>query len=88
MMTRNFNVLARSSRDIGNAIREARKAKKLTQNQLSAMSGVWQETISKIENGVGGTRLDTILDLFAALDLEFQIRSRSKSGKTSIADIF
>jgi HTH-type transcriptional regulator / antitoxin HipB len=87
-MKNDFNILGRSARDIGNAIREARKAKRLTQKQLSAMSGVWQETISKIENGVGGTRLDTILDLFAALDLEFQIRGRSKNSNASIEDIF
>jgi len=42
--------LVRTSKNLGHAIREARKAKKLTQKELASMSGVWQETISKIED--------------------------------------
>ena len=74
--------LARSPNDIGHAIREARKADKLTQKQLAELSGTWQETISKIENGVSSTRLDTLFDLLSALDLEIIVRNRSK-GRTS-----
>mgnify|MGYP003656335963 CR=1 FL=1 len=48
--------LARTPNDIGHAIRQARKAKKLTQKELAERSGVWQETISKVENGLSGTK--------------------------------
>ena len=80
--------LVRTPKNIGHAIREARKAKSLTQTDLAAMSGVWQETISKIENGSGGTKLETIFALIAALDLELTVTERSKGTSDGLEDIF
>jgi len=80
--------LVRTPKNIGHAIREARKAKSLTQTDLAAMSGVWQETISKIENGSGGTKLETIFELLAALDLELTVTERSKGASDGLEDIF
>lgn len=80
--------LARTPKDIGHAIRTARKAQKLTQKELASKSGIWQETISKIENGVGSTKLETIFDLMAALDLEIQVQPRSKGSATDLEDMF
>jgi len=83
-----MNQLARTPKDIGHAIRESRKAKGFTQKDLAAKSGVWQETISKIENGVASTKLETLFDLFAALDLEIQVQPRSKGSQSGLEDIF
>ena len=80
--------LARSAKDIGHAIREIRKAKGLTQTQLAAESGIWQETISKVENGHGGTKLETLFDLIAALDLEVIVADRSKGNTDHLKNIF
>ncbi len=80
--------LARSPKEVGHAIREARKARKLTQKDLAIRSGVWQETISKIENGLSGTKLETIFDILSALELEVTIDNRSKGSSTSLEDIF
>jgi HTH-type transcriptional regulator/antitoxin HipB len=80
--------LVRTPNDIGHAVRLARKANKLTQNELAERSGVWQETISKVENGLPGTKLETVFDIFAALDLEFQVQGRSKGSIDSLEDIF
>jgi HTH-type transcriptional regulator/antitoxin HipB len=80
--------LVRTSKNLGHAIREARKAKNLTQKELASMSGVWQETISKIENGSGGTKLETLFDLIAALDLEITVTERSKGASDGLEDIF
>lgn len=80
--------LARTPKDIGHAIRSARKARKLTQKELATRSGVWQETISKIENGVGSTKLETIFDILAALDLELQVQDRTKGTASDLEDIF
>ncbi len=80
--------LARTPRDIGHAIRTARKARNLTQKDLALRSGVWQETISKIENGVSSTRLDTIFDILASLDMELQLQDRTKGSAQDIEDIF
>lgn len=80
--------LARTPNDIGHAIRQARKAKKLTQKELAERSGVWQETVSKVENGLPGTKLETLFDIFAALDLEILVQGRSKGSSESFEDIF
>ena len=80
--------LARSPKEIGHAIREARKARKLTQKDLAIRSGVWQETISKVENGLSGTKMETLFDLLSALDLEVHIEDRSKGSTKALEDIF
>lgn len=51
-------------------------------------AGFRQETISLIETGNPPARLDTILAVIAALDLEFQIGPRSKGSAAAIEDIF
>jgi HTH-type transcriptional regulator/antitoxin HipB len=83
-----MKTLARNPKNIGQAIRNGRRARKLTQKQLAECSGVWQETISKIENGVGDTKLETVFSLLAALDLEIQIQDRSKGSVADFEDIF
>ena len=80
-----MDLLARTPNDIGHALRLARKQQKLSQQALATKSGVWQETISKIENGSPGTRLETIFDLCAALNLEIQITERS-AGSTDFLE--
>lgn len=83
-----MHILARTPKDIGHAIREARKCKNLTQRQLANLSGVWQETISKVENGVASTKLETLFDLLSALDLEITISDRSKGTPADLEEIF
>jgi len=52
---------------IGDAIRKARKAKHLTQEQLGAIVGVQKSQIAKIENSTTDARFSTILRVFEAL---------------------
>ena len=73
-----MNDLARTPGQIGNVVRRIRKGQRLTQAQLGEKTGLRQETISLIETGNPATRLDTILAVLAALDLEFRIAKRSK----------
>ena len=53
---------------LGKAIKETRKAKNLTQEQLGAMMGVQKAQISKIENSIKNARFETILRAFEALE--------------------
>lgn len=53
---------------IGNAIKQARKDRNLTQAQLGALVGVQKAQISKIENNLTDARFDTILKVFKALN--------------------
>ncbi len=80
--------LARSPKDIGHAIRLARKGQGMTQRALASKSDVWQETISKIETGSSDAKLETIFNLLAALDLEITIDIRSKGSADVFEDIF
>jgi HTH-type transcriptional regulator/antitoxin HipB len=73
--------LARDPLQIGNFIARSRKALGWTQQALAAKTGLRQETISLIENGNPATRIDTLLNILAALDLEFQIAPRSKTSR-------
>lgn len=80
--------LARDPKQIGNLIRRARKTQGLSQTQLGKKTGLRQETISMIETGNPAARLDTILSVLAALDLEFRATNRSKGRASDIEEIF
>lgn len=80
--------LARTPKQIGNLIRRSRKKRGLSQTQLGSKAGLRQETISLIESGNPSAKLETILAVLAALDLEFRIMPRSKGGAADIEDIF
>ena len=79
-MTHNdgMNDLARDPRQIGNIIRRARKKQALSQTELGERARLRQETISLIESGNPAARIETLLAILGALDLEFQIAPRSK----------
>lgn len=70
--------LARTPKQIGAHIRRHRKRQGLSQRELGDRTGLRQETISLIENGNAATRLDTMLTILAALELEFRICARSR----------
>jgi HTH-type transcriptional regulator / antitoxin HipB len=70
------NDKARTPKQIGTALRNARRGKGLTQTDLASRAGLRQELISKIESGSPGTAISAICALLAALDLEFAVRPR------------
>jgi HTH-type transcriptional regulator / antitoxin HipB len=53
---------------IGEAIRQARKERNLTQDELGQLVGVRKAQISKIENSLKDARLETIIKVFQALN--------------------
>lgn len=80
--------LTRDSKQIGNTIRRVRKQLGMNQKTLGEKSGLRQETISLIENGNPSTKIETLLAVLAALNLEFQIAPRSKGWSADIEDHF
>ena len=80
--------LARTPKQIGTIIQRARKKMGWNQTQLGEKAGLRQETISLIETGNPAAKLETILAVLAALDLEFRITPRSKAQAADIEDIF
>lgn len=80
--------LARTPKQIGEALRRRRLLAELTQSELASKVGLRQATISQIEAGHPTSRISTICDLLAALDLELTIAARTKGSSQDIEDLF
>lgn len=80
--------LARTPKQIGHLIRRTRKKLGWSQTQLGEKAGLRQETISLVETGNPATRLETLLAILAALDLEFRIAPRTKGQASDIEELF
>jgi HTH-type transcriptional regulator/antitoxin HipB len=80
--------ITRTSPQLGAALRRRRKQAGLSQVSLADKVKLRQATISRLESGDTGTKLGTLLDVVAALDLEIVVRPRSKGRAADIEDIF
>jgi HTH-type transcriptional regulator/antitoxin HipB len=80
--------LARTPDQIGALIRRARRRLGWSQTVLAERAGLRQETISLVETGHPAAKLETLLAILAALDLEFRIAPRAKATSADIADVF
>ena len=83
-----MDLIARTPQQLGAAIRRQRKRARLSQDELGTKIRLRQATISKLEAGEPATRLKTLLDSLAALDLELVIRPRTKGSAADLEDIF
>ena len=70
----------RSNKDLGAAIRLARKASNLRQVDVAQKASVRQALVSDIENGATTAKLDTVIRILAALDLDLSVIPRRKAG--------
>ena len=66
----------RNEKQLGALIRAARKKKSWRQVDLARRASMRQPLISELENGVSSSRLDTILKVLAALDLDLTVTDR------------
>ena len=62
---------------IGEAIKQARKERHLTQEELGRLVGVKKAQISKIENSLTDARFETILKVFKALNAKINFNFES-----------
>jgi HTH-type transcriptional regulator/antitoxin HipB len=53
---------------LGEAIRQARKERNMTQEELGRLVGVQKAQISKLENSLTDARFETIIKVFKALN--------------------
>lgn len=79
--------LVRDLLQLGSIVRRVRKKRGLSQSELGAKAGVRQTTISLMENGKVA-KIETVLVVLAALDLELQIAPRSHARGENIEDLF
>ena len=66
---------------LGQAIKQARQERNLTQGQLGDLVGVQKAQISKIENSVKNARFETILKVFEALGAKVNFNVELKKKK-------
>ena len=61
--------IVRTARDLGAAIKQARKARGLSQAALAKEVGVHQPKVSAVEQGAPGVRVGLVLQILRTLDL-------------------
>ena len=70
---------------IGYAIKQARKDRNLTQEQLGKLVGVQKAQISRIENNLTDARFETILKVFKALNAKISFNVELLNQKVNLA---
>jgi HTH-type transcriptional regulator/antitoxin HipB len=80
--------ITRTPKRLGTVLLRYRKAAGLSQKAIAARIHLRQATISALENSANNTRLGTLFDTLAALDLELVVRPRTKGSTKEIEGIF
>lgn len=80
--------IVRTAKQMGDAVRRHRRARKLSQEAVGERTRLRQATISAVEAGEPGTALATLFDVLATLDLELVVRPRTKMSSQRIEDLF
>ena len=70
---------------IGEAIKQARKERHLTQEELGRLVGVKKAQISKIENSLTDARFETIIKVFKALNAKINFNIVLLDQKMTLA---
>ncbi len=70
---------------LGEAIKQARKERNLTQDELGKLVGVKKAQISKIENSLTDARFETILKVFKALNVKINFNIELLDQKVNLA---
>lgn len=65
----------------GQLIKEVRKEKRLTQDQLGELIGVTKSQISKLENGTSNMTIGTIFRIFEAMksEIHFEVKQMANA---------
>jgi len=70
---------------IGQAIKESRQKRKLTQEQLGELVGVQKVQISRLENNASNVTIDTLMKVFTALKAKVKLQVELPDAKFDIA---
>ena len=71
--------IIRNNKDLGEAIRLARRNMGLRQIDLARRASVRQALVSELENGATTAKLDTVIRMVAALDMDLSIVPRQNA---------
>lgn len=70
---------------LGEAIKQARKERHLTQEELGRLVGVKKAQISKLENSLTDARFETIMKVFKALNAKVNFNVELLNQKVKLA---
>ena len=71
---------------IGQAIKQTRQERKLTQEDLGKLIGVQKAQISRIENNASNVTIDTLIRVFTALKAKVKFQVELPNLNISIGD--
>ncbi len=71
-------MLIRSPKELALLVISQRKKFKLSQTDVANLVGLKQKTISAFENKPEGTKLDTLLRILSAVQLDFTVLAKDK----------
>lgn len=80
-----MSVTIRNNKEFGEAVRRARLKQSLRQVDLARKASVRQALISDLENGTTSAKLDTVIKVLAALDMDLSIVPRRKAAFDPVA---
>lgn len=72
--------IVHSPESLGQFLQRVRKHKKLTQSEVGNNFKIDQTTLSSIEQGAKGTRVETLFRLLAALNLELIVQDKKSDN--------
>jgi HTH-type transcriptional regulator/antitoxin HipB len=70
---------------LGELIKQTRKERNLTQEQLGELIGVQKAQISRLENHTGNVTLSTIIKVFSSLKAKIKIQVELEGNRIQIA---
>ncbi|AYY14956.1 transcriptional regulator [Actinobacteria bacterium YIM 96077] len=79
---------ARTMRDLGAVVREARRQKGLTQAELAAAVGVSREWVVRLEKGYPRLEAQLVLDALAAVGVGLSVAVTEGGAEESAGDVF
>jgi DNA-binding XRE family transcriptional regulator len=68
---------------IGNAIKQTRKERNLTQEELGRLVGVQKAQISRLEKHTSNVTMDTLMRVFSALNAKIRLQVELPSANVS-----
>lgn len=69
---------------IGKAIKQTRRERNMTQEELGILIGVQKAQISRLENNAGNVTMDTLIRVFAALKASVKLQIELPNMQISI----
>lgn len=74
-----YIVIVKKMNELGNIIKERRKALSITQKELAALAGIGINTLTKIERGEANPSLKVVMSILNTLGLEIDIKIKSNN---------